>query len=205
MGSDVAHGWNGRPVGNDGKHRGLTGRELCQAAWAGAFAACGAKSKCEGPLLLVAIGARPGALGKLLPPQNAIVVNSVPQVDVLRIGVDAFLTHGGQNSFTEAMVNATPVVVCPGFGDQIINGRKAVALGVGLNVERPDCKAGEENGASSAYSRDVAAALTTVLTDLSYDNAVRCVSAELKAAGGTAAAARIILNRAKELLLDTSI
>ena len=33
------------------------------------------------------------------------------QVDLLRLGVDVFLTHGGQNSFMEALSTGVPMVV----------------------------------------------------------------------------------------------
>uniref|UniRef100_A0A7S1S597 Uncharacterized protein n=1 Tax=Alexandrium catenella TaxID=2925 RepID=A0A7S1S597_ALECA len=120
-------------------------------------------------------------------------MQSLPQVDVLRAGVDVFLTHGGQNSFTEAMANATPVVVCPGFGDQIINASRAEALGVGRKVDRPDCDAGREQGAAAAYQRDVAAALMGVLADPSCKEAVKRVAAELAGAGGVGVATKVIL------------
>lgn len=50
-------------------------------------------------------------------------------LQVLKAGVDLFLTHGGQNSFMESLMAGTPVVVCPGFGDQIANAMRAEMTG----------------------------------------------------------------------------
>mmetsp|Transcript_120557 Transcript_120557/g.336369 ORF Transcript_120557/g.336369 Transcript_120557/m.336369 type:complete len:505 (-) Transcript_120557:32-1546(-) len=195
--SDVAHGWNGRPQGPQGEPRGLTGRELCQAAWGGAFDALGSDGAERGPLLLLALGSRPGALGELVPPPNALVCKSLPQVDILRAGVDAFLTHGGQNSFTEAMASGTPILVCPGFGDQVINSHKAERLGVGLKVDRADCVEGEERATAAIYRSDVAAALRQLLDNPGYRAAARAVAEDLAEAGGVEAAAKIVLQCAR--------
>jgi len=80
-------GWEGRLIGADGKKCGLTGRELCHAAWGGAFDALGASSAEEGPLLVVSLGPQPEALGELVPPANALCLPELPQVDILRAGV----------------------------------------------------------------------------------------------------------------------
>merc|ERR1712176_1259591 len=96
-------------------------------------------------------GKQENALGELQPPSNACCVPSLPQVDLLKAGVDLFLTHGGQNSFMEALSFGVPVVVCPGFGDQPVNAKKAVAMGVGLQVERPVPDDGEEAMAMVSY------------------------------------------------------
>eukprot|EP00929_Paragymnodinium_shiwhaense_P015879 TRINITY_DN12398_c0_g1_i2.p1 TRINITY_DN12398_c0_g1~~TRINITY_DN12398_c0_g1_i2.p1 ORF type:complete len:508 (+),score=107.92 TRINITY_DN12398_c0_g1_i2:66-1589(+) len=191
--SNCAHGWNGRPLGADGKPRGLCGRELCQAAWAGAFESLGASSAEDGPLIILSLGPREGALGELEAPANALLCTSVPQVDILRVGVDVFLTHGGQNSFMEAISNAAPLVVCPGFGDQIMNSDKAESLGIGVKVGRPDCEPGSEAAASTRYRSAVAAALSKVLAQPSYQESVTALAKDLQAAGGVPAAAELVL------------
>merc|ERR1711877_68397 len=104
---------------------------------------------------MLALGPQPNALGDLVPPPNAICVPVLPQVDLLKAGIDIFLTHGGQNSFTEALANNTPVVVCPGFGDQPVNAQKAVDIGVGLKVDRPDCDPGRAHEVAAVYRTDV--------------------------------------------------
>jgi hypothetical protein len=98
-------GWSARSC-----PRSLTGRELCQTAMAGAIDAFGAR---EDLLLVLVSGKQPDALENLEIPEGVVCTPEVPQVEILREGVSLFLTHGGQNSFTEAMAHGTPVVVCP--------------------------------------------------------------------------------------------
>merc|ERR1719323_822449 len=186
-------GWEGRSTGKDGQPRGLTGRELCRGAWSGIFDAFRADNADEGPLVVVALGPQQDALGEIVPPPNAICAPLVPQVDVLKAGVDLFLTHGGQNSFTESLAAGTPVVVCPGFGDQIVNAHKAVDIGVGLKVDRPDPDAGLEKQAVAAYRADVAAALHTVFANKGFKAAAQKCSDNLQSAGGVPRAVQLVL------------
>jgi len=109
--SSTTTGWNGRTVGPDGQPNGLTGAQLCRAAWAGVFDAFGETEA----LILVSVGPQRDALHGLMPPSNAICAPALPQVDILRAGVDVFLTHGGQNSFMEALEVGVPMVVNPSF------------------------------------------------------------------------------------------
>merc|ERR1719379_803193 len=155
--------WDKRPASSpDDATRGLTNGELCRAVWRGAFEAFGASESGAGPLIVLSAGPHPGSLEGLEVPPNAICRKSVPQADVLSAGVDVFLTHGGQNSFIEALSNATPLVVCPGDWDQPINARKAVSMGVGLKVDRPDPDRGSEVPAAAQYSEDVCLAVHAV-------------------------------------------
>jgi UDP-N-acetylglucosamine:LPS N-acetylglucosamine transferase len=186
-------GWEGRPTGEDGQPRGLTGRELCRGAWSGVFDAFGADTVEEGPLIVLALGPQQDALGEIVPPPNAICVPVVPQVDVLKAGVDLFLTHGGQNSFTESLASGTPVVVCPGFGDQIVNAQKAVDIGVGLKVDRPNPDAGHETEAVAAYQADVAAALRAVSASPDFKASAKKCCENLQRAGGVPRAVQLVL------------
>jgi len=186
-------GWEGRKQGADGKPRGLTGRELCQAAWAGAFDAFGEEDAEAGPLLVVSLGPQENPLGDLVAPSNVVCAAVLPQVELLKAGVDLFLTHGGQNSFTESLAHATPVVVCPGFGDQIVNASKALSLGVGLKVDRPDPDVGAEADAAAKYRAQVCQALRTVLQESRFAASAAACSKRLRAAGGVHRAVELIL------------
>eukprot|EP00929_Paragymnodinium_shiwhaense_P108517 TRINITY_DN74830_c0_g1_i1.p1 TRINITY_DN74830_c0_g1~~TRINITY_DN74830_c0_g1_i1.p1 ORF type:complete len:488 (+),score=80.18 TRINITY_DN74830_c0_g1_i1:79-1542(+) len=64
-------------------------------------------------------------------PGNVTVARSVDQPTVLR-RANIFITHCGQNSSSEAIVAAVPVLVAPFFGDQIENSKRFVELGIGL-------------------------------------------------------------------------
>ena len=67
-------------------------------------------------------------LGKL--PENFIVKNHIPQVAVLK-QASLFITHGGMNSVSEAMVHGVPMVVIPFVSDQPVNARQVEKLGLG--------------------------------------------------------------------------
>lgn len=67
-------------------------------------------------------------------PSNVHIYKSVPQLDVLKIA-DVFVTHGGMNSVSEALVYGTPMVVIPFASDQPVNARCIEKLGVGKKLE----------------------------------------------------------------------
>ena len=53
---------------------------------------------------------------------------------------DVFVTHGGMNSVSEAMVYGTPMVVIPFVSDQPVNARCIEKLGIGKRLEYSDVK-----------------------------------------------------------------
>lgn len=193
VGDHPEYGWEGRPKNAEGQAHGLTGRELCQGAWGAAFDAFGAQSSEEGPLIVVSLGPQPHALGQLVAPPNAVCLPVVPQVDVLNEGVDAFLTHGGQNSFTESLASGTPVLVCPGFADQPLTAQKAVSLGVGLKVDRPKPAIGEEVSAAQHYREEVSMKFREVVSKSTFKERVLLFQGMLQKAGGLAQAAEVVL------------
>ena len=179
-GDSLDFGWDVKLQSNSGQRKGLTGKQLCQAAWSGVFDAFGDSET----LLVVSVGPQPDALEGLDVPSNALCRASVPQVDLLQAGVDLFLTHGGQNSFTESLSAGVPVVVCPGFGDQPVNAEKAVELGVGLQVPRPTPEGdAEEAAAIAGYRADVRQALLRVAAEPSFAERSGCFAKALRAGG----------------------
>jgi len=189
------NGWDARTQGSK-----ITGKQLCQAVWAGTFDAVGADTEESAPLIIAALGraSHTDALGGIEVPANATCVTSFQQVELLRVGIDLFVTHGGQNSFTEAMSFSTPVVVCPGFGDQMVNAQKAVDLGVGLKVDRPFGPADTDGTASTCYRNEVCQAITQVLSCRSWKEAAQLQAAKLAAAGGIPRAVDLILTAASK-------
>lgn len=67
-------------------------------------------------------------------PSNIHIYYSVPQLEVLKMA-DVFVTHGGMNSISEALVYGTPMVVIPFVSDQPVNARCVEMLGVGKKIE----------------------------------------------------------------------
>jgi len=187
-------GWRDVPRDGSEQPRGLTGKQLCQAAWSAVFDAFGAASDeaPQAPLLVVAVGRQPDALTDIDIPGNALCLPVLPQVPLLKAGVDLFLTHGGQNSFMESLSAGVPVVVCPGFGDQVVNAMKAEAMGVGLQVQRPVPPHGEEMAAIASYRGDVCAALVRALQEPQFaQKAQRCKEC-LRNAGGICKARELL-------------
>jgi len=189
-------GWNALMPDSEQKPHGLTGRELCQSAWGGLLDAYGAKSEEEGPLLVMAVGQQEDALGDLTIPPNAVTMPSAPQVDILRAGVDVFLSHGGQNSFMEGLGSGAAFVVCPGFADQPVNARKAQDMGVGLAVERPWPQRGEHEPVMEKYRADVSEALKRVMEEPRFIEKAKSCAERMAKAGG--------VNRALEVILEAA-
>ncbi|WP_158553963.1 glycosyltransferase [Micromonospora deserti] len=70
-------------------------------------------------------------------PPNWAVHDKVDQQEVLS-RADVFVTHGGSNSFHEAILLQVPMVVVPFFGDQILVAQRADDLGIGIGVVTDD-------------------------------------------------------------------
>jgi MGT family glycosyltransferase len=114
------------------------------------------------------------------PPANVLVRAWVPQVALLGRAA-AVVTHGGQNTVSEALAAGVPLVVAPIRDDQPINAEQVVAAGAGVRVRFGRVRAG-----------GLAAALSEVLDDPGYRAAARRVGESFARAGGAAAAARRI-------------
>lgn len=192
-GDDPVNGWEGKKLNADKQAYGLTGRELCRAAWGAAFEAFGSQSAEDGPLLVISLGPQPDALGPLVAPPNALCLPVIPQVDVLKAGVDIFLTHGGQNSLMESLAAGTRVLVCPGFGDQPLNAEKAVRVGVGLKVDRPEPALGDEAAAARRYQVEISAKLQDLMCSQDIKATAASFREKLQLAGGVPQAVDLIL------------
>jgi len=66
-------------------------------------------------------------------PRNWRVADHVDQVAVLSRS-SVFITHGGANSFHEAVLQSVPMVVVPFFGDQPLVAKQIERLHIGINV-----------------------------------------------------------------------
>jgi len=67
-------------------------------------------------------------------PSNIHIYKSVPQLEVLNMA-DVFVTHGGMNSVSEALVYSVSMVVIPFVSDQPVNAQCIEKLGVGKRLE----------------------------------------------------------------------
>ncbi|WP_273480450.1 nucleotide disphospho-sugar-binding domain-containing protein [Acetivibrio straminisolvens] len=67
-------------------------------------------------------------------PKNYRIYNEVPQLSVLK-QADIFVTHGGMNSVSEALVHGVPMVVIPFMSEQPTNARRIEELGLGKKLD----------------------------------------------------------------------
>jgi MGT family glycosyltransferase len=104
----------------------------------------------------------------------------LPQVSVLP-HVDAVITHGGNNTVTEALWFGKPMVVLPLFWDQYDNAQRLDETGFGLRLDTYGHAPEELTGA-----------LDTLLADRALHERLARVSAGLQAAPGTAIAADVV-------------
>ncbi|KAL7550657.1 hypothetical protein ACHAWF_013891 [Thalassiosira exigua] len=187
---NAEHGWNAT------SHSGITGQQLCQSVYRAVFQELGAEqgsAEASAPLIVVSLGPNPDALEGVVVPPNAVCVAAVPQVDLLRLGKPAlFVTNGGQNSLMESMSVGTPVLVCPGFGDQVSNAAKVVARGWGAKVDRPPAST-ETAVDASAYQALVRAGVREVLNGEEFAKQARLIAAGLAGAPGVDGAVRLLL------------
>merc|ERR1740123_1693932 len=146
----------------------------------------------SGPLIVVSIGSQKDALGDLEVPANSICQQFVPQVDILREGVDCFVMGGGQNGFQEGLMNGAPFVVCPVISDQNVQAGIAQAKGLGQSVSRPNPNPGEAEGALAKYQEEVSAKVQEILSETKYMEAVQVVKQQLSEARGVARVVEVL-------------
>ncbi len=66
-------------------------------------------------------------------PGNWRVLERADQAEELD-AADVFVTHGGNNSFVEAVLSRTPLAVIPFFGDQPLVARRVEEIGIGIRL-----------------------------------------------------------------------
>ena len=128
--------------------------------------------------LALASGSTPiGALGPL--PNGAVVGEHLPQVALLRFA-DVLVTHGGNNSVTEACASGVPMVVLPMSTDQFAGARAIEKAGIGIVLD--------PNQVTAESLRD---AVEAVLAS-SATQRIRELAQSIAKVGGAAAAAAAI-------------
>ncbi|TQK62009.1 MGT family glycosyltransferase [Brevibacillus sp. AG162] len=121
------------------------------------------------------------SLGDNIPP-NFIVEPYVPQLEVLQ-QADAFITHAGMNSTSEALYFHVPLVMIPLSSDQPIVAKRVEELGAGIMLDRGQL--------TPTALKD---ALLKVLNESTYKERAIQVGDSLRNAGGYQEAARRIMS-----------
>ena len=112
-------------------------------------------------------------------PPNWTVLGKVDQQQVLS-RADVFVTHGGSNSFHEALLSRVPMVVTPFFGDQALIGRRVEEMGVGIALVADDgvCKDKSKHFLNDELTDRIDAAVHQILGDRRYHDNLRSVPLE---------------------------
>jgi len=100
-------------------------------------------------------------------PKNWHVYTNVNQMSLLSSS-HVFITHGGNNSFNEAVIQNIPMVTVPFFGDQIFVGGKVDELEIGANI----CNSGvlTNNDFSKEYALEIATKIDLAVKDILLHN-----------------------------------
>jgi MGT family glycosyltransferase len=122
------------------------------------------------------------------PPDNFIIKNFAPQLDVLG-KADLFITHGGMNSVSEGLYFGVPLIIIPQAMDQPIVARRVTELGAGISLNK-------EEVTSELLRKTV----DKVLSDTRYLKNSQYIGNSLKNAGGYKKAAAEIFALKKRAL-----
>jgi MGT family glycosyltransferase len=109
----------------------------------------------------------------------------LPQPAILPL-VDLVITHGGNNTVTEAFHHGKPMIVLPLFWDQVDNAQRVVEAGFGARLP-----------AYEASDAELAGAIDRLLADRALEARLNAISARLRANPGTVRAADLIERLAK--------
>ena len=115
-------------------------------------------------------------------PENFIIGNYVPQLEILK-HANAFVTHGGMNSVSEALYYNVPLVVIPITADQPFVAQRVSELGAGISLIKD--KVSEENLKHS---------LERIMSEETFVINAKQISESFKKAGGYRRAADEIFN-----------
>lgn len=95
-------------------------------------------------------------------PNNIRIYNTVDQIGVLQNAI-LFITHGGMNSVTEAIMNRVPMIIFPQEGDQFITAKRLEELGAGIVLEE-----------SNIY-KELIKTITYIIADTSFIENIKVI------------------------------
>jgi MGT family glycosyltransferase len=113
-------------------------------------------------------------------PANMVGAEFLPQTQILPL-VDLVITHGGNNTTTEALHFGKPMVVLPLFWDQYDNAQRLHETGLGVRLDTYTCTAEE-----------LSAAINGLLSDEALRARLEALSRRTRARDGVTRAADLI-------------
>lgn len=132
------------------------------------------------PQLVVSAGASYPRLRGAPLPDGTILVETAPQLELLQ-RVDAFVSHGGNNSVNEALAAGVPLLVIPVGGEQGDNASRVVHLGAGLRADR-----------RRADRDELREKVSRLLAEASFRRRARELAQALQATDGIASSAELL-------------
>lgn len=130
--------------------------------------------------VVVSAGACGKNLSDLQDPPNVLIFKQVPQLELLPL-VDVVVSHGGNNTVTEALAAGRPLLVMPQGGEQDSNASRVTWLGAGLRA----------NG-HHVSPAEVRKGVMRLATDPSFRQAAERVADVLRGTDGVGTSARFI-------------
>ncbi|TVX93546.1 macrolide family glycosyltransferase [Paenibacillus agilis] len=115
-------------------------------------------------------------------PHHFIIEPYVPQLEILQ-RVDAFITHAGMNSTSEALYYNVPLVMIPLSSDQPVVAKRVEELGAGIALDK-----------NNLTPELLKAALLKVLNEASYKESANRIGDSFRDAGGYQEAANRIVS-----------
>lgn len=115
-------------------------------------------------------------------PDNFIVRNTVPQLEILK-RTSIFISHGGMNSVMESLFYGVPVIAIPMVNDQHLVARQLTASGAGFALRMEDIN-----------PVLILESIQRVLNDPTYREACKRISESFHTAGGCAAGVNCIFD-----------
>ncbi len=109
----------------------------------------------------------------------------LPQPSILP-QVDLVITHGGNNTVTEAFHHGKPMIVLPLFWDQVDNAQRVAEMGFGIRLPTYDFEDAELTGA-----------IDRLLSDKALRDRLGAMSARIRSRSGTEKAAALIAGLAE--------
>ncbi|WP_028596585.1 macrolide family glycosyltransferase [Paenibacillus assamensis] len=111
-------------------------------------------------------------------PHHFIIEPYVPQLEILQ-RADAFITHAGMNSTSEALYYNVPLVMIPLSSDQPVVAKRVEELGAGIALDK-----------NNLTPEVLKSALLQVLGDASFKQNAKKIGDSFREAGGYEAAAK---------------
>lgn len=150
------------------------------------YKSCMAALKNIGRPVIMSVGTKCDidSLGEI--PDNFIVRNYVPQLEILK-RADVFISHGGFNSVSEALYYGVPVIAVPLVNDQYMVAKRLEKTGAGVTLQMNEIN-----------EKIIKEAVSELLNETRYKEASERIGKTFRLAGGYEKAADSILALVKE-------